>query len=119
MRGKLALGKQGEQIATEHLKFIGYKIIALNWRRAPYEIDIVALDDLTYVFVEVKLRTSAIDSVNDLITPNKQNALIEGANIFMQELENAHNCRIDIITVVKKSTYFKINHLIDAIHPSF
>ena len=51
------LGIKGEEIAAEHLKKSGYKILFRNWKWGKNEIDIVAEKDNTVVFVEVKTRT--------------------------------------------------------------
>lgn len=52
-------GKLGETIACEYLKKHGYKIITKNWHYSKNaEIDIVAEDNSTLVFIEVKTRKS-------------------------------------------------------------
>lgn len=51
-------GKQGEDLAYEFLKKQGYKIIERNFRIRGGEIDIIAIDEKTLVYVEVKTRTS-------------------------------------------------------------
>ncbi|MBQ4122969.1 YraN family protein [bacterium] len=52
-------GKQGEQLACEYLKKTGYKIIEQNWHFSKNaEIDIIAKEKDTIVFIEVKARTS-------------------------------------------------------------
>jgi len=53
------LGKLGEKIAAEFLKERGYQIIDQNYRTRGGEIDIVAKEGETIVFVEVKTRISA------------------------------------------------------------
>ena len=55
-RQRVPAGRRGEQLAARHLKRCGYLILARNYRAAGGEIDLVALDDRTLVFVEVKLR---------------------------------------------------------------
>jgi putative endonuclease len=49
-------GIRGEQLAARYLKRSGYVILARNYRAAGAELDLVALDDRTLVFVEVKFR---------------------------------------------------------------
>lgn len=51
-------GKQGEDLAVQFLKQKGYKILERNFHKRYAEIDIVAIDGDTLVFVEVKTRTS-------------------------------------------------------------
>jgi len=52
------LGAAGEDAASAYLKSIGYRIVTRNLRGPGGEIDIVARDGETIVFVEVKARTS-------------------------------------------------------------
>ena len=54
---KKSLGKRGERAAARHLKRQGYKIVATGTQLRPGELDIVAIDRGTIVFVEVKTRT--------------------------------------------------------------
>lgn len=50
-------GKEGERIAKEYFKNLGYKILHAPWERLPYgEIDLVAQDGKGLVFIEVKAR---------------------------------------------------------------
>ena len=52
------LGRKGEELAVEHLKMIGYEILAINWFSHHLEIDIIAKDGDELVIVEVKARGS-------------------------------------------------------------
>ena len=51
------LGSVGEKLATKFLQRKGYKIIDRNFRSRLGEIDIIALEDDTLVFIEVKIRS--------------------------------------------------------------
>ncbi|CAG0930904.1 partial hypothetical protein, partial [Planctomycetaceae bacterium] len=55
---KLAIGKQGEDEAAAFLEGKGYAVLERNYRCRYGEIDIVARDGRTVVFVEVKTRGS-------------------------------------------------------------
>jgi putative endonuclease len=55
---KTNIGNIGEDIACEYLKKIGYKILERNFRIRGGEIDIIAKDKDTLVFVEVKMRST-------------------------------------------------------------
>ena len=55
-RERSSLGEKGEEIAMLHLKQQGYRILEQNFRTKLGEIDIVAVDSGSLVFVEVKTR---------------------------------------------------------------
>src|SRR6185295_16624585 len=55
---RIALGKTGEDLACRELTRRGYAILARRYRRRRGEIDIIARDGPTIVFVEVKARES-------------------------------------------------------------
>lgn len=50
------LGRLGERLAAEHLQRLGYEIVARNHRTRFGEIDLIASDEATLVFCEVKTR---------------------------------------------------------------
>ncbi len=52
------LGKRGEAVAARYLKRLGYTIVARGERDLLGELDLVAVDQRTVVFVEVKTRRS-------------------------------------------------------------
>jgi Predicted endonuclease distantly related to archaeal Holliday junction resolvase len=55
---KIQTGKDGEKIAADFLKKNGYRIIEANFRCAIGEIDIIAREKDSLVFIEVKTRKS-------------------------------------------------------------
>src|SRR5689334_1782733 len=57
-RQPLTLGQRGERAAARYLKRLGYTIVARGAKHGRGELDIVAVDGRTVVFVEVKTRTS-------------------------------------------------------------
>jgi putative endonuclease len=58
LRRPVRLGPRGEALAARHLKRLGYKIVARGARGQLGELDLVAVDGRTVVFVEVKTRES-------------------------------------------------------------
>lgn len=75
--------KKGEDVACEYLKKNGYKIIERNFRKRYGEIDVVALDRGTLVFVEVKTRRSSeYGSPLEAITPWKLRSLVRSAQYY-------------------------------------
>ena len=66
------LGQEGERLAAEHLERLGYAILARRHRTRFGELDLVAADDETIVFVEVKTRRAGgVTGVWDAITADK------------------------------------------------
>ena len=59
MKNNIETGKLGENLAKEYIKKLGYKIVETNWHYSKNaEIDIIAEDKDTLVFIEVKTRTN-------------------------------------------------------------
>jgi len=52
------LGALGERLACDHLRRAGYDVVDRNFRTRQGELDIVAADDTTLVFCEVKTRVT-------------------------------------------------------------
>lgn len=94
-------GKQGEDEAVHFLKNHGYKIIERNFKKPQGDIDIVALDGTTLVFVEVKTRYSkAYGLPVDSITPWKVKNLIRNAYLYkMLHSELPSDMRIDVVSI--------------------
>lgn len=107
------VGAKGEQLAQEHLKNIGYEIIETNKRFSRFcEIDIIAKDKDTLVFVEVKTRSSDFcGSPLEAITKSKYENIKMGLFSYLQETKVKHKSfRIDAISVILKPE-LKIKHL--------
>src|SRR3989344_6550689 len=91
----------GEEIAAKYLLDKGYKIIERNFRKGYGEIDIIAIDKDTLVFIEVKTRTSRkFGSPLEQITPYKLKAL-ERTSLFYKKLHPKlpDGLRIDAVSV--------------------
>ena len=95
------IGKLGEDKACEYLRQHGYKIIERNFRKGYGEIDIVALDKNTLVFIEVKTRTSNnFGSPLESITYWKLKTLIKTAQYYkMTHPKLPDSLRIDAVAV--------------------
>jgi putative endonuclease len=88
---KQKLGEQGEAIAVGHLKKAGYKIIETNYRTKLGEIDIIAKDKDTIVFVEVKARSSVhFGSPKWAVTPKKQKKNINRGPCLFKVHQSRH-----------------------------
>lgn len=78
------LGRLGEALALEHLRRLGYAIVARNYRCREGEVDIVATTADTVVFVEVKARRSTTyGSPLEAVDARKQARLARAARHFL------------------------------------
>ena len=97
----IELGARGEALAVKHLKRLGYRIVEQNYRVRAGEIDIIAEQDGTLVFIEVKTRTDTLFGPPfEAITASKKVSLSKVALEYMSR----HNChdrpaRFDVIGV--------------------
>jgi len=80
--GRNRLGMRGEDVAVGHLETLGYEILVRNWRSRIGELDVVARDGDTLVFVEVKLRYDPIDPL-EAVDARKQRKLSRLAFDFL------------------------------------
>ncbi len=72
-RQRQNIGKKGEEIARSYLEKNGYEIITANYRTKYGEIDLIARDGKTLVFIEVKTRTQIkFGSPFDALTESKR-----------------------------------------------
>lgn len=92
-------GRQGEAKAARFLKKKGYAVIQQNYRTKTGEIDIIAKDGDTLVFVEVKSRQSdAYGSAKASITRDKQARITRTALYYMKETRQAIvSARFDVV----------------------
>lgn len=92
-------GKGAEEIACRHLRAQGMKIVARNWRWRGGELDIVARDGPTLVFVEVKGRSGeAFGTAAEAVTGQKRARLWRTALAFLGGQPEV-SVRFDVVTV--------------------
>jgi len=96
-----AIGKTGEDLAVEALEGRGYAILARRYRTRHGEIDIVARDGDTTVFVEVKVRvTGECGTAAEAVTPVKQRRLARMAVDFLVRNRLGDlPCRFDVVAI--------------------
>lgn len=104
-------GDFGEEIACKFLKDNGYEILDRNVHYSRFcELDIVAKQKNTTVFVEVKTRkTDAFGTPFEAITKTKYDNIKKGAMNYLNE-HPAKSFRIDVIGITLKPE-LKIEHL--------
>jgi len=106
-------GKKGEERAVAALEGMGMQIIAKNIRSKTGEVDIVALDGETVVFVEVKAWSAyGIEDLQYGINAKKQRKIIKTAKYFLSENRKYSNMaiRFDVVFIDKNS----VTHLASA-----
>ncbi len=111
MNHRNSLGKQGEEIAITTLEQEGYQIVATNWRSGHKEIDIIALKDEMYIFIEVKTRTNTRFGQPEIaIHENKIRHITSAACDFLINKKYKH-IRFDVISIV-----IKYRQVLDYLH---
>jgi len=106
-------GKKGEEQAAAALESAGMKIIAKNIRSKEGEVDIVAIDGETVVFVEVKAWSAyGMEDLQHGINLKKQRKIIKTAKYFLSENRKYSNMaiRFDVVFIDKNS----VTHLASA-----
>ena len=95
------LGKSGEDVACGELERRGYAIVARRYRTRAGEIDIVARDGTTIVFVEVKTRRHGdFGDPLEAVTAGKQRRLTLMALDFLARVKpGSVPCRFDVVSV--------------------
>ncbi|MEM1112056.1 MAG: YraN family protein [Pseudomonadota bacterium] len=94
------LGDQFEERAANWLLERGWQIVQRNYSTRLGELDIVALDDSTLVFVEVKARShSHFAGAAAAVGHAKQRKLLRAAKAFLRHYPQHANrpCRFDVI----------------------
>jgi putative endonuclease len=104
MRGWLngLLGDRGERYAARYLRRQGFKIVARQYSNRLGEIDLIAVDGPSVVFVEVKTRTSdAAGMPVEAVDERKQRQIVRAALAYLKQhrlLEQP--VRFDVVSVL-------------------
>ena len=113
MMNKREFGSKGEDLACEYLTKNGYEIIERNVHFSRFcEIDIIAKQKDTLVFVEVKTRkNNDFGAPLEAITQTKLNNIKTGVFSYLQSASHKYkNFRIDVIGITLQPA-LKIDHL--------
>jgi len=98
---RLRVGKKGEDLALKRLKKLGYRCIVRNYRCPLGEVDLIARDGDTLVFVEIKTRRGRSPGyAKEAIDKRKQRQLSKVALAYMK----AEDCcdvksRFDVVAI--------------------
>ncbi|VAX40168.1 hypothetical protein MNBD_PLANCTO02-732 [hydrothermal vent metagenome] len=120
MRGWLAklLGDKGERAAAKFLKKKGFCILARQYKNRVGEIDLIATDKETIVFVEVKTRKSNRAGIPvEAVTLTKQKQIIRTALVYLKRYQLLdHRVRFDVVGIIWEadSSTPEISHYLNA-----
>ena len=118
---KKSLGQRGEDAAARYLKRQGYRILARGLDSRLGELDIVAVDDRTIVFVEVKTRRSdEAGHPAEAIDPRKERRMTQAALGYLKAqrlLDYAARFDVVAITWPEKTRQPTIEHYKNAFSP--
>ena len=114
MDRRAGTGREAEDLAAAHLERAGLRIVARNWRRPEGELDIVADDGGTCVFVEVRSRTGEEHGhALETITLRKRAQVVRAARLYLDaETPAAGGFRFDVVAV----TFWDDNRQPDVVH---
>ncbi|MDN5332712.1 MAG: putative endonuclease [Tepidanaerobacteraceae bacterium] len=111
------IGDMGEKYALDYLKANNYEIVKVNYRSRYGEIDIIAREKNTLVFIEVKTRTSdtygrGLEAVD--IKKRKKIRLVS-LNFLSEYCKPVGDFRFDVIEVnVAKGNVKELVHVKNA-----
>ncbi|CAI8284576.1 MAG: Uncharacterised protein [Bacteroidetes bacterium MED-G17] len=109
------LGASGEKIALSYLEKQGYIITHCNWRSKHLEVDIIAKQNETLIFVEVKTRTTGLfGPPENSVNFKKEEKLKEAAKSYIEQNNYQVEIRFDIVSIIKNQSQQKIEHIKDA-----
>ena len=82
-------GKDGEELAAKHYIKLNYTILETNWHFGHLEVDIIAENEHTVVFCEVKTRSSNyFGEPESFVTLQKQKNIIRAAHTSVAQIQN-------------------------------
>lgn len=113
------IGKAGEGIARDYLEERGYRILEQGWRYRRAEVDLIAMQQRTLVFIEVKTRSStAFGQPEDFVTGHKEDLLAAAAHAYIDHIDHDWEVRFDIISILYLDEQaYSIKHIEDAFFP--
>ncbi len=115
------IGSQGEVLAKKYLMSNMYEIIETNFHSPYGEIDIIAKDNDTLVFIEVKTRSSNLESALNSISVSKRKKISKTASYYLSKNNCFENIftRFDIIIILLNKTHTTLKHMKEAFIPIF
>lgn len=99
---RLATGREAEEAAARHLLARGFELVERNWRCRSGEIDLIAADGDTLVFVEVRSRRNPVrfGTAAEAVTPRKQAQVRGVAQVYLaMKRADMRRVRFDVVAV--------------------
>lgn len=114
-------GARGEEIAAGFLEKLNFRILQRNFRCRCGEVDIIARDGGTLVFVEVKTRRNASYGLPQLaVTPFKQRQISKAALTYLSKNSlMKEDARFDVVSVLLLDSSPVIDHIRNAFDLSY
>jgi putative endonuclease len=110
-----SLGPQGETLAIKYLQAKGMEILHRNYKTPVGEADIVARDNGSVVFVEVKTRSSGkYGEPFEAVNTGKRDKLKKIAMHYQKQHGREMAMRFDVVSIKRKDDGYEINHIEDA-----
>ena len=111
-----ALGSEGEELAAMFLERKGYGIIARNYKTPVGEIDIIARDGDTIVFVEVKTRANySFGHPFEAVHKDKRQKMKNLALLYLKKQRYQLPARFDVVSIIRSQSGKRaIEHIVDA-----
>lgn len=95
------LGGRGENVAARFLRDLGYKVLIRNYKTELGEVDIIARDGNTIVFVEVKTRVTDEPTPEDQVNDPKRHQMTKAAKQYMARYGTPQPpARFDVVAII-------------------
>lgn len=100
MTPKKRTGNWGEALAADYLRANGWRIAETNYRHGRQEVDLVAWDTDTLVFLEVKTRAaSRLSPTANALGRAQQRRIATAAQAYMESIDYDWEIRFDLIAI--------------------
>lgn len=116
---KNTVGRWGESRAMEHLQFLGWEVLERNWRSRRNEVDLIARDGHTVVFVEVKFRSDPLQvALEDVVSRGQEQRIMSAARSYLAAHQGLDcEVRFDLLLVLHCDGGHRLEHYQGAFDP--
>ncbi|HRF58532.1 MAG TPA: YraN family protein [Fimbriimonadaceae bacterium] len=110
MSGVRRLGAESEDAAAAYLLQLGYTLVTRRFKASRGEIDLIALDGETLVFVEVKTRRQGFAAAHEAVDAKKRERLAHAAEEYLDRVrDRRHAARFDVILIDGQALHHEID----------